>query len=215
MLCSNTLRRLIYSLLFVFSVAFISFSFSSSSYALEDITYTFTEGDRSFSPCSVSDTGTWCGRKYLYFTFDPAGSSISYSFKWSGYSTTYQSSFTLSYSSFVLLTSPPTSGVSTYTDFTIKTSTWLSSGQYIYITLSDSLPSDFPVSTPSGSISITENGTFDVTDYAQAVVDVPAVPGDYHDDLVSINNTILLVPAVCLVIYFFYAIYKMLLGGRK
>ena len=71
-------------------------------------------------------------------------------------------------------------------------------------------------SFPSGSLSITENGTYDVTNYVTAVVDVPPVveEGDYHDDLVAINNTIMIVPAVGLVIYFFYAIYKMLLGGK-
>lgn len=87
----------------------------------------------------------------------------------------------------------------------------------IDVTLSENNP--FSVGSPSGSLSITENGTYDVTNYAEAVVDVPVpdpevIPGDYHDDLVSINNAILIVPAVALVVYFFYAIYKMLLGGK-
>lgn len=71
-------------------------------------------------------------------------------------------------------------------------------------------------SAPSGSITLTENGTFDVTNYAEAVVDVPmeVVPGDYHDDLVTINQSILVVSATALVLYFLYAIYKMLLGGK-
>lgn len=88
-----------------------------------------------------------------------------------------------------------------------------SSGSSFKITLSENNPFG---STPSGSLSITENGTYDVTNYSQAVVDIPpeVVQGDYHDDLVSINNSILIVCAVGLVIYFFYAIYKMLLGGK-
>lgn len=71
--------------------------------------------------------------------------------------------------------------------------------------------------TPSGSITLTENGTFDVSSYAEAVVDVPmeVVPGDYHDDLQDVKKSIILVPAVCLVIYFFYAIYKMIMGGVR
>lgn len=75
----------------------------------------------------------------------------------------------------------------------------------------------FSSSVPSGSISIIENGIYDVSQYAEAVVNVPpeVVQGDYHDDLVSINNSILIVAAVGLVIYFFYAIYRMILGGRR
>lgn len=80
--------------------------------------------------------------------------------------------------------------------------------------------SDIPFGSsfnPSGSLSISENGTYDVSQYAEAIVNVPpeVVQGDYHDDLVSINNSILIVAAVGLVIYFFYAIYRMILGGRR
>ena len=82
-----------------------------------------------------------------------------------------------------------------------------------YFTLSESLPG---VTTPSGSISISQNGTYDVTSYSEAVVNVEneVIYGDYHDDLVSINNTIMIGCAIPLVIYFFYCIYRMLLKGR-
>lgn len=80
-------------------------------------------------------------------------------------------------------------------------------------TFYDSVPSSGIV--PSGSITLTDNGTYDVTNYSQAVVDVPSVPGDYHDDLQDVKKAIILVPAVCLVIYFFYAIYKMIMGGVR
>ena len=58
-----------------------------------------------------------------------------------------------------------------------------------------------PSTTPSGSISIIENGTYDVSSYAEAVVDVPPIPGDYHDDLISIRNGIFIFAGVLLVLY--------------
>lgn len=81
----------------------------------------------------------------------------------------------------------------------------------VTFTLLDSLGS----SPPSGNIDITENGTFDISSYATATVNVPVsvVEGDYHDDLVSINNSILIASATILVIYFFYCIYRMIIRG--
>lgn len=71
---------------------------------------------------------------------------------------------------------------------------------------------------PSGSLSITENGTYDVINYAEAVVDVPTFSGgdggedcDYHDDLVKIYNAIMTCGGVLLVLYFFYCIYRMII----
>lgn len=86
----------------------------------------------------------------------------------------------------------------------------------VTVSFYDSFPSDCP-SAPSGSLSITENGTYDVTSYTEAVVDIPPeiIQGDYHDDLISINNTIMIIPAVALVIYFMFCIYRMLLRGRS
>ena len=67
--------------------------------------------------------------------------------------------------------------------------------------------------SPSGDISITSNGTYDVSSYATATVDVPAevIQGDYHDDLISINNSILVCGAILLVLYFFYCIYRLII----
>lgn len=92
----------------------------------------------------------------------------------------------------------------------------LSSGCEISVLVSENNP--FGGSSPSGSIELTENGTYDVSQYAEAVVNVPETDcppssggGNYHEDLVAINNSILICAAVCLVIYFFYCIYRMII----
>lgn len=81
------------------------------------------------------------------------------------------------------------------------------------LSISDSFSSsDCPVS-PSGDISIISNGTYDVSSYATATVDVPAevIQGDYHDDLVNINQSIIVCGAILLVLYFFYCIYRLII----
>lgn len=99
-------------------------------------------------------------------------------------------------------------------------STWgglagLPSGYSLNITLQDDNP--FSGSAPSGSLEIIENGIYDVSQYAEAVVNVPETDcppssgGDYHNDLVAINNSIMICAATCLVIYFFYCIYRMII----
>lgn len=83
---------------------------------------------------------------------------------------------------------------------------WFQSGGSITVDFYSSAPSG-----PSGSLTLTENGTYDVTNYAEAVVDVPPVYGDYHDDLVAIKDAIFIGAATLLVIYFFYCIYRLIL----
>ena len=68
-------------------------------------------------------------------------------------------------------------------------------------------------SIPSGSITLTQNGTYDVTSYSEAVVDVSAevVYGDYHQDLINITNGIYVCAGTILVIYFFYCIFQLII----
>lgn len=98
---------------------------------------------------------------------------------------------------------------------TVIPSTWCTSYVSSYsltITLSDS-----PLfSSSSGSLSITENGTFDVTNYAEAVVDVPSSDGsNYHQDLVDLKQAIYTGVAVLLVIYFFWMIYRIIIINTR
>lgn len=86
----------------------------------------------------------------------------------------------------------------------------------ITITLTDSLSG----SAPSGSITLSENGTYDVTSYAEAVVDVPAqtLPGDYDDEFNGVIIAIYTCGAIVIMIYFFYIIYGIIIkptGGSK
>ena len=90
----------------------------------------------------------------------------------------------------------------------------------VTITLSENNPYASGI-TPSGSLSITENGTYDVTQYAEAVVDVPTSSGgggfDYSQKLDGVITAIYTCGAIVLVVYFFYCIYRMIIkttGGK-
>lgn len=88
------------------------------------------------------------------------------------------------------------------------------------------LPKGFSSSSvPSGSLSITENGTYDVKQYASVDVNVscpdvsecPENPGGSSgggltdEQIQGITNAIFAIPATMLVLYFFYCIYRMIM----
>lgn len=88
-------------------------------------------------------------------------------------------------------------------------SSYLQSGVSVTVTLTDTIP----FTIPSGSISLTSNGSYDVSQYSTAIVDVPPdiVYGDYHDDLVNIKIGIYVCAGTLLVLYFFYCIYRLII----
>lgn len=83
----------------------------------------------------------------------------------------------------------------------------------ITITFTENSPFVSSTPPPSGDLSISSNGTYDVSSYATATVDVPAevIQGDYHDDLVNIQKSIIICGAILLVLYFFYCIYRLII----
>ena len=193
--------------------------------AVSDLTYTF---DSSNSPtsqlrlCSNFGSGgapSCASYKFLYVSFS-GDFSLSTSFRGTYFITQggAGNDWNLApyYLSSVLieLLSPTDVGFS-FSNLSAAPSGWSAT-----VILSENNP--FSAGSPSGSLSITENGIYDVTSYAQAVVEVPdtetIIQGDYHDDLLSIRNCIVVCSGVVLVLYFFYCIYRMIItttGGRR
>lgn len=196
-----------YFLPLVFFVAFFAFIKSPSVSAVSDFTYTWDWSTHPSYYLCGSDSGRSCS-DYSYVIFEPSGSCTDNapSFYVAGLGS-FSSNSSIS----------PCSKIISTVDSSFL---YITGGRYladrfsgtILVTLTDSLGS-----IPTGSITFTENGTFDVSSYAEAVVDVPAttVPGDYHDDLEGIRVGIYICAGVLLVLYFFYCIYSMLIKGVK
>ena len=94
---------------------------------------------------------------------------------------------------------------------------WRSNGSgTVLISTVDSIGSACP-SCPviDGTLSITDNGTFDVSSYQYASVDVPPVPGDYDDEFNGLIVAIYTCGAVVIMLYFFYMIYGALIRSSK
>lgn len=198
---------------FLFSVVFsdnshatsLSYTVDSSNYSSA---YTFCD---SVSSCS--------GLKYLYISLNDFPSPSSYSgntsalrlriyYTFSDNSSPSTTLYCYYFSSFCYFELHDSFSLFSLNQ-AYNWSSVASSTSSAVITLSDSSP----FSSPSGSITLSSNGTFDVSSYSEAVVDVPPIPGDYHSDLVSLNNTLVLVPAVALVIFLLYLLNRIFIKG--
>lgn len=188
--------------LFIIPLAlFFSLFFVSNSFAKDDIVYSF---DSSNSRSIYNPTN---GESYRYMIIEPS-SPFYQSSTFLGFTVSFPSSGNVS-STFYFFFSTSILEIN-QSVYQIR-SNFASGSTYSFtVTFTDNPPSDCPPS-PSGTIDISSNGTYDVSSYSTAVVDVPPISGDYHDDLISINNSIIICGAICLVIYFFYCIYRIII----
>lgn len=190
----------------------------SDTYALEDLVYTLDSSNSSqfFYFCSDSESSSPNCSGYFYIfisqnSYCPTSGYIApYDFQYGYNDQPFPISVRLYADSFILYYVP------SFASF-FHRSFSLSSGCEITVRVSENNPYSSGI-IPSGLLSITENGTYDVTNYAEAVVDVPTSSGgdggedcDYHDDLVKIYQGIMTCGGVLLVLYFFYCIYRMII----
>lgn len=214
MKCFRCFSFALFALLGVFFGSFIINQ--SDTYALDDLSYTLDSSNSSefFYFCSDSDSSfpNCSGYSYILISLNsscPTSPYTYYEFQY-GYNNGPYPISIRSYSNAFSLFYVPSFSTFFHRSFS------LSSGCEISVRLSENNPYASGI-IPSGSIELTENGTYDVSQYAEAVVNVPETDcpsssgGDYHEDLVAINNSIMICAATCLVIYFFYCIYRMII----
>lgn len=213
MICRLIPRRYsLYMLFWLFLSAFFTFSFTSNSFAY----------DSSYS-CSFPGSCSWYvsspTESYLTISASSIYSSNSnpkivleiYCISYSNIN--LGTDFKLMSFSPVPIVIPLCVDSSTYYIRVSSINTTVNFGPFpsdysLNFSLTDTLSSGI---TPEGSLSITENGTYDVTSYSEAVVEVSAPPSTYHEDLANINHSITVCAAVILVLYFFYCIYRLII----
>lgn len=205
---------------------FASFCISTDTYAVDDYTYTLSASNfGSVNLCynNNSSVGRNCS-DYHYLiisnnfssSYTPAQANQRYLIGYTAY-TSAGSYFNNSYvypmkSLIVELDSSITRIMSPYNPGNYD---YLPSGWEFYFTLTESLPSSGSScpEPPSGTYEVTENGTYDISQYEYVDVDIPEtiVYGDYHNDLVNIYHAIVMCGGVVMVLYFFYCIYRLII----
>lgn len=199
---------------FVFSVIFSSF-LVSSSFAVDDSVFNVPSSSY-FELCSNTDFGTNdyannkpCG--YSFIKVEPSSGNLLTNLSWKCTSPSRTQSILVgAYLNFFI--SHPYGFEGICSSFQIYVLS--DRGGPVTVTLTNSL--GFPA--PSGSIDITENGTFDVSSYAQANVNVPSEECSengactYNDKFDGVIKAIYTCGAVALVLYFFFCIYRIIIG---
>lgn len=200
--------------LVVFSVFCFGLFTTQNSYAVDDISViirannSVRQWDDVFSTCTGDCLNDYSylivsGQPYFYST---VSTPINFYFRADG---SFQRVFTISGTSPFSIYKLPFDG---HSNNFLSWGSGYSFENDVTLTLTDSYQSCPP--SPSGDLSITENGTYDVTNYSSATVNVSSsevVQGDYHQDLVNINQSIIVCGAILLVLYFFYCIYRLII----
>lgn len=193
----------------LFASLFFTSLFTADSYAVEDMTVTYSSYPGEWIDVFPNCTGT-CLDDYHYLKIEVSSSGVAYndvSRLYLRYDGSQILSFPYSRVPEVILSLPFDGHSNNLLQFSNNTR-----GFPVTYTLMDSLSSGI---TPSGILNIAENGSYDVTQYAQVDVNIEqeVVYQDYHDDLVNINHSIIICAATILVLYFFYCIYRMIIKG--
>lgn len=165
-------------LLSCFAIFALTFLLSSNSYAVSDLVKTY---DNSFPYSSDVICSDSCSSyKYLYVESNLPynGSSPYLSASYGGITSAFQLRALP-----VLYNFESYTGSDSFSYLEMKSINNIPSGVTITVTLSENNPAGGV--TPEGSLSITSNGTYDVTNYASAVVNIDSELPPYSELVVD------------------------------